>query len=372
MNYVEYNRFYYYGLAVTLFITVCFVVALVRWFHMCRPTDRNPRYYYPGRPFFVLTFLSALVLIPYALHPDSADSWYLTRVYFLPVTLSHFTFLLFSYFGNIMEWKRWRGPMLAIGTPIILTLAVALVLAIWPGDQLVDYVNPALAGCLLYIPGAISTAVCFSAITIVRVWERRFNEDDYSNPNDFPVVMSRRWTRLTLINMALCWTAVLLNDQDIMAIIMLLFSVSAILILLSALLPHRNAQIEEDSAETDLEAESTSKSNIPKKTLNEILSSIHIVVVEQQAYLESHLTIQDVADRCGYSRSYIASIIKSEYGGFFNYINGLRLQNVAIYHEQHPDATIQEAAEASGFTSRQAYYKVKATLEKQSDPKNRY
>ena len=90
-----------------------------------------------------------------------------------------------------------------------------------------------------------------------------------------------------------------------------------------------------------------------------------IVVEEQEAYLEPHLTIQDVADRCGYSRSSVAGAIKSEYGGFFDYINGLRIKSMAAYQNQHPEATVQEAAEVCGFASRQAYYMVKARLEKQ-------
>ena len=39
---------YFYSLAAALYINTCLVVAAVRWFHMCRPYDRNPHYYYPG------------------------------------------------------------------------------------------------------------------------------------------------------------------------------------------------------------------------------------------------------------------------------------------------------------------------------------
>lgn len=72
-----------------------------------------------------------------------------------------------------------------------------------------------------------------------------------------------------------------------------------------------------------------------------------------------------MADRSGYSRSYIAGLFKSEFGGFFPYINRLRLQHVDEYLQQHPAAPLQEALEASGFNSRQTYYAVKARLEKQ-------
>ena len=359
---MAYDEYYYYGLAAAAFIATSLVIAAVRWFHMCRPYDSNARYYYPGRPFVVAAYLNSLVLLPYALRPDSGDAWYLARMYFLPVTLFHFTVLLFSYFGNVMQWKKWRTPMLTISIPVALTMAAALVLAIWPGEQLENRVHPVLAGCMLYFPGGISSIVCIASVAVVRVWARRFNEDDYSNQNDFPVVQAKRWTLLIFISLLFCWIAVLTNNRTIMAIVMLIFAIASVVFIISALHPHRTRPMENEEEEAP--AEATPKRTISKKKRQEILSSIHIVVVEQQAYLESHLTIQDVSDRSGYSRSYIASIIKSEYGGFFDYINKLRLQSVAMYLEQHPDATIQEAAEASGFNSRQAYYTVKARLEK--------
>ena len=72
-----------------------------------------------------------------------------------------------------------------------------------------------------------------------------------------------------------------------------------------------------------------------------------------------------MAERSGYNRSYISGLIKTEFGGFFAYINRLRLAHVERWMLEHPDATIQEAVEVSGFSSRQAYYNVKARFEKE-------
>lgn len=355
---------YYYGLTAAILITASLAGAAIRWFHMCRPYDRNAQYYFPGRPFIVIGLLSTVVLLPYVFHPGDADAWYVTRIFFLNIIPLLLTILLFSYFGNIMEWRKWRSPMHVIGSPIALILFAALALAIWPGEQ-IGQINPALTGCLLYIPGAVGTAVCLAAVIVVRAWAQSFNEDDYSNPNDFPVAISKRWTLCAFINLLLCWGCVLLDDRRVMAAAMLLFAFFAVATIISALNPHRDGPIEaEDPSEAD---EALHKSGSTKKTNPEILSSIRIVVEEQEAYLESHLTIQDVADRCGYSRSYVAGTIKSEYGGFFDYINGLRMKSMAAYQKQHPEATVQEAAEASGFASRQAYYMVKARLEKQEN-----
>ena len=352
---------YYYALVAAILITASLAGAAIRWFHMCRPYDRNAQYYFPGRPFIVIGFLSTMVLLPYVFHPGDADAWYVTRLFFLCIIPLLLTTLLFSYFGNIMEWRKWRSPMHVIGSPVAVVLFAAVVLAIWPGEQ-IGRINPALTGCLLFIPGAVGTAVCLAAVIVVLAWAKSFNEDDYSNPNDFPVAISKRWTLRAFISLLLCWGCVLLDDRRVMAAAMLLFAFFAVATIISALNPHRDGPIgAEEPSGAD---EAQPKSGTAKKMNPEILASIRIVVEEQEAYLEPHLTIQDVADRCGYSRSSVAGAIKSEYGGFFDYINGLRMKSMAAYQNQHPEATVQEAAEVCGFASRQAYYTVKARLEK--------
>ena len=89
--------------------------------------------------------------------------------------------------------------------------------------------------------------------------------------------------------------------------------------------------------------------------------------MEQQAYLDPHLTIQDVADKAGYSRTYIAGLFKTELGGFFNFINNLRLEYADNYQKEHPDATLSEVIAESGFASRTTYYAVKARMQKEKE-----
>lgn len=349
---------YLCGMSATVFIAVGLVLAAVRWFHMCRPFNRNPRYYYPGRPFVVGVYLNALVLLPYALFPQSPDAWYLVRIYFLPVTICHFTILLFSYFGNVMQWKKWRGPMLVISLPVALALLSAFALAVWPGDQ-VGALAPALLWSVLYVLGIILTGVCIVAMAVVLIWVKRFDEDDFSNPADFPVLLARRWIVLVIVTLALCWMAAVVASPGFMAVIMLLLAVSAVLFVISALNPHRSRPVEEDSEQREVPA---AKSAASRSRQQEILQAIHTVVVEREAYLDSHLTIQDVADLSGYSRSTLSGLFKAELGGFFSYVNRLRLAHVAAYQKAHPEARLQEALEASGFNSRQAYYNVKKQL----------
>ena len=338
-------------LAAALYVNTCLVVAVVRWFHMCRPYESKPRYYYPGRPFLTGVWLSALTLIPYVLGPESADAWFLARFYFLPVTLYHFTLILFSYFGSVMQWNKWLWPEALSGVPVALVLLVAAVLAVVPGEQLGGTV---LADYLLYVTGILITALCFASIAIIYVWANRFVPDDFSNPADFPVTRARKWLTMIILNVGLCWAGALLNSPAVLAVLMLVIAFFCVITLLTALHPNRNGAPEEPTASVPV------KGPLSKQRREEILSAVIMVVETQGAFRNPHLTLQDVADRCGYNRTYISNVIKSQFGGFADYVNRLRLAEVDDYLGKHPEATVAEAIEEAGFGSKPAYYAFKA------------
>ena len=347
---------YAYGLTAVIYMTTCLVCAAVRWFHMCQPYDRNPKYYYPGRPFVTCAWLSSLVLVPYILFPESVDAWFLTRLYFLPVTLFHFILILFSYFGSVMQWKKWKGPTFVAGTLVVVALGIALVLAIIPGDQLADSV---LAEYALYILGILITGICIASMAIVMAWAGRFDPDDYSNPDDFPVRQARRWLAMVIANAVLCWTGALLDSPAALAVIMLLIAVGAVVFVITALHPNRSRSQEDEEPAHAEKGKKVYKRKISPARQAEILAAVITVVEEQEAFLDPHLTLQDVADRCGYGRTYISGLVKSELGGFVNYVNRLRLSYVDHYLKLNPGATLSEAIDAAGFGSRPAYYAIK-------------
>jgi AraC-like DNA-binding protein len=347
---------YFCGMAASAYIAVCLCVAAVRWFHMCRPYDRNPRYYYPARPHVTSIYLSSLLLLPYALHPESPDAWYLTRFFFLPVAIYHFTLMLYAYFGNVMQWGKWRKPMIVVSVPILIPLAAAFILAIWPGAQVGSWLA-VFPGAILYVLGAVISGVCIGAMILVLRWARRFDSDDFSNMADFPVIAARLWVVMVVVDLCICWVAAIWANPAVMAVVMLVFAGCSVAFIITALHPHRTRPVQLEE-----ETEEAGPRPVSKKKHQAILAAIHTVVVEQEAYLDAHLTIQDVADRCGYSRSALSGLFKAELGGFFTYVNRLRLQHVDTYRQEHPSAPLQEAVLESGFNSRQAYYTVKSRL----------
>ena len=354
---------YLFGVSAAVFVTTAVMVAAVRWFHMCRPYDRQPGYYYPARPFMTAVYLNALMLLPAVVAPESADAFYLAQLFFLPVALLHFTVMLFAYFGSVMQWTKWRTPVLLIGIPVTLALLAAFVVAVWPGDWVTQGAVPVAGRIVLYSLGIIMSGVSLTAIWVVRSWAARFDQDEFSNPADFPVTQGRLWTMLIAVNLILCWTGALSQSRTVLSIVILCLSLIGVIVLITALHPHRIKQIEPEEAAQGAEAAAPAGRGLSAARREEILRAIRTVVEVQGGCLDAHLTLQDVADRSGYNRSYVSAIIKEEFGGFFAYVNRLRLAHVDAYLKEHPQATLQEAVLESGFNSRQAYYSVKGKVD---------
>jgi len=365
---MEYLKLYIYGLATMVFITAASVLAAVRWFHMCSPYDKHPKYYYPGRSFVTFSLLTPLTLLPYVANPSNIDSWILVKCYFLPFQIFLMNLMLLGYFTGVLQRSRWTRPLHAVGIPIALLLLTTLVLAIWPGEQLSSKYYFNLADLAIGLLGGVSTIVCVFSMWTVKKWAQRYDEDEYSNPMDFPVHFAKALIWLITICMALLWITAATDNQLVMSGIQLFSVVLMVTLLIKSLPPNRHRVLETtDNAashpeELHNEEVRSGDNQIPENTAEQVLSAIRKVVEENKAFLESHLTLNDVAIRSGYNRTYVATVIKTKYGGFFKYINSLRLDYADEYKRTHPDASVSELVSESGFGSRQTYYNVKASL----------
>ncbi len=362
---------YFYGLAAAAYVITCLVVASVRWFHMCRPYDRNPRYYYPGRRAATLIYLSALFIVPYVIYPDSHLAWLLVRAYFLPVDLYFLTILLLSYFGGVKQWKSWRIPIWALGIIAGLSLLAAIA---WTNSEADKWISDIIEYIIIGT-GVIMTLACEWAVFVVMKWAREANDEDYSNPKDFPVNFARKTVALLHITVILLWATAISYSKTAMAGLHLFMSVAAVLLLIAALHPHRHGSPLEELDNQDSGVDKTRKKgktagrktayysrNISDGKVQEIIDAIRVVVEQREAFLEPHLTMQDVADRTGYNRTYVAAVFKNHLGGFFTYVNTLRLDYADQYRKKHPKASVIEVSNESGFNSRTTYYAVQAKI----------
>lgn len=98
-------------------------------------------------------------------------------------------------------------------------------------------------------------------------------------------------------------------------------------------------------------------------TNSNLVKTIRVEVEQRRAYLDPSLTLASLADRCRTNRTYVSAALM-DLGGFFFYINRLRLQHAENWRKKHADCTLEQVALASGFNSRQTYYNVRRQLEK--------
>ncbi len=89
--------------------------------------------------------------------------------------------------------------------------------------------------------------------------------------------------------------------------------------------------------------------------LTEQLSKI---IEEEELFKQPDLRITDIAARLATNRTYISAIVKSLSGdNFSNMINGYRIRYAQKLMLEHPEKSVTEIAEESGFSSRSAFYR---------------
>ena len=234
---------YFRGVVAAVYVAVCLMIAAVRWFHMCRPYDREPNYYYPARLTTTLIYLSSLILLPYVFRPDSPMAWLLVKAYLLPVNLYFMTALLLSYFGRVMHWKRWPH-LLMLGIPALLALLSIPLLA---GRTFEEGVSGyTITSWMILISGGLMTFVCLYAVGLVLQWTRTVSDEEYSNPNDYPVAFARKSIGMLLITMVLLWITALSDNPAVVALVQLVLSVMSAWMLILALHPHRHRTVQEE------------------------------------------------------------------------------------------------------------------------------
>ena len=355
---------HYLSVAQFAYILSALFFAAVRWFHMCRPYDRESKYYYPDRLETTLIFLSSVILLPYAINPSSCDTWMLVKGYFIIIIPFDCTILLYKYFGTVKQWYNWRRETIALGIPFGITMLALLAIAIIPQCQLTDQ-QQNIVTTVIYVEGIVSAVFCIIAMIKVYKCVRQLNNDDYSNPDDFPATYAKKVLPIPIIHLLLLWPIILGDSQAGMALVNIALAVCYVILLIIELHPQRSRPIDEDIILDSSPATSVSNNAPSQQTIDNIIKSIRNHIEKEQLYLNPHFSMQDVVNQSRYGRTYVSWVFKNKLGGFFNYINTLRLEYARKYQQEHPMATLDEVAAASGFTTRQSLYRVKKRLTEQ-------
>lgn len=90
----------------------------------------------------------------------------------------------------------------------------------------------------------------------------------------------------------------------------------------------------------------------------ELVDGFRALMMVERVYLEVAISVEDVAMRLHSNRTYISCLVSKEFNmNFRDYIGSLRVEHAKKYMKAHPEATQDEVAQASGFSSGSTFNK---------------
>ena len=356
------NEYYFYGLTAMMYLTTCWSFSAIRWFHTCRAPKERHEYIWPDRKLQVLVYLMGTLLLPYVINPTDEGAWMLYKSYFPASYYFYIGMLLLCFFGSVKQWNRWRTMSWVAAIIVIATLLLPLLNA-WMPEGMMTFAGMDVWQQVITVESIVMMIYSVIAMRQVGRWINEARDANYSNPDDFPVRYARRVWLAPILFTPLLWPAYILDSPRIMAIQSVLLSVANIVLLITVLPPWRRTVIlmNKDEEENEVQHDTLQDELIDERT-NRIATEIEEYVVHQKAFLDSHLKIDDVVDHCSFSRTYVSHTFQKRFGGFSNYVNSLRLAYFEQYIADHPGQTKESAAQASGFSSYNAYYRIKNKL----------
>lgn len=184
------------------------VCAVVRWFHMCSPYSDNEKVYYPARRQVSLFFALPVLLLPYVLmSSDPVVMTYVVSVWIIYVSLA-VSVLYRIYFRWELTGKfLWRK--IVNWCELLWMAALLLVLVFCPQFFSIHetgiYVGSAVAG-------ACSTVVAVFTVSRLKKDIDLYENDNYSNPEDFPLKFARKVLWLPFVLILLGWVLFLTKN----------------------------------------------------------------------------------------------------------------------------------------------------------------
>ena len=354
---------YIYGVSAAVFLTTCWVFAAVRWFHTCREPKEHHDYIFPDRKLLVVIYLCASVLLPYVLNPASPSAWTLWKSYFPGTYYFYGGALFFCFFGTVKRWERWRKTV-SLTAAITLVAMLPLIIDAWLPNGIMGPDITRVWIVVVGVVGVLMMGFCGVAMLQTLRWMRETRDENYSNPDDFSMEFARRVWLLPMVMTLMVWPPFLFDSPALTAVMNLLLAVFNVVLLIFVLPAWRRQAIviETEEPMEEMEEEVTVEATFEERE-QKIIKEIERFVKDEKGYLDAHLKLENVVEQCSYSRSYVSKVFQKHLGGFSHYVNSLRLSHYVRYMDEHPQATKETAAQESGFTSYNAYYKAKERIE---------
>ena len=194
---------------------------------------------------------------------------------------------------------------------------------------------------------------------------REFDEDEYSNEEDFPVQFARTVKWLPFILCMILLVNFLMNNVVVKMVRDIIFTTISVWFVIYTLNPHRRIKrihIElqmEEPVETEGKEEVTIRRHLTEEQCKNLETKMLDLVKGEKLYLEDHFTMSDLVKRMNTNKVYLSEVIaNTEYGSFYQLINTLRVEHACWMLGEDPTLKMEQVALASGFSSGSAFSQV--------------
>lgn len=325
---------------------------LIKAFYKPEPYRDNFDNLFPAQGAVAALYLMQLFEIPYLLMVGQPKALFY---------INSFSILLFPSLMVVMSegyffLKVKKGLQLAgFFMPVAIIVAYLLLAAV--------EIVPATRGTYQVI-FLIVTALFFYYVLRLIIIRDKINRSvravihgRYSNCNDFPILFAQRVEWLPFGICVTMYACFLLNDPQIKMWRDVLYTFVNVWFLLYTQNPHRAGIIQDEDSEQELkriltEAESNSKYKLTAERCTTIDINLTELIEREKIFLDSHLTLDNIAQRLGVNRNYLSEAIsRGKHGSFYAMINFYRLQYAESMMRRDHTLKIEYIAMDSGFSS---------------------
>lgn len=374
MKIMDFNASTLYSDACLVFIVTGLICAVFRWFHMCRPYDKEEKYFYPARK-MVAFFCAAVALleIPYYICPMDDGVFNYSRI----LGVIYYPLCFAMLFRRYFRWEKVESKFeWTLFATIMSILVILMVTSIAKPSFFETY-----SFWILAAGGLLSVAL--TVILIMRLlWIYRkiddFHHQNYSSDDDFPYRFAERTLWLPVIWIIAVWAILISGSREVKAVMDLLLSGGAVCFVVFILHPQRMLTSKgtdtvvdsiEEAEEMRMEEEVEmiiEENGIPEDADEEEYeideeAKRQVLDVILHRFKEQHLQKKDVLAEVDKGKMAPASRFIANVG-YYNLINMFRLEYARQYSEANPKEKQSAVAAASGFSSGPSFSKAKKNV----------
>ena len=269
------NHYYWYGLGMAMYILTCWFFSTMRAFHTCQQPKKHRAYIWPDRKLQIIIYLMSISLLPYVVDPTNPAAWLLVKCYFPATYYFYCGVLTFTFFGSVKQWFKWRT--ISWVTAILVIIAMApLVINAWIPGEFLNERGQAMQEWLVRAVSILTIPYCAASMWKVLKCIMEARDDNYSNPDDFPVAYAQRVWLSPLFLTFFIWPAYLTNSPEVMAWMTLPLSIFNIVLLINVMPVWRLGNIllqTEEEPETEMESH---EHLLMEERMDQIAQKIHI------------------------------------------------------------------------------------------------